>query len=224
MLYELAQLFSGKGPERRAHTRKTVTYPIRWMKGPDNIVDGFGQEISATGALFVLKDKPPEPEFTVTLKIAERTMTVRVQTVRHDQVTQDGTTWHRFATKFAGIAADDWDAVVRFCNDMPTEVASKAHEELKTAAKKEDDAFRLLPLAVQQQIVNTLIQANHLAPPGPGQAPLLRMTYSGVQKRGDQEIHRCHVHSRLEVDGEIRQYDTTFLIDSAGKVQVQSVR
>jgi hypothetical protein len=224
VLYELAQLFSGKGPERRAHQRKTVTYPIRWNKDENTVVDGFGQEISATGALFVLKDKPPQPEFTVTLKIAERTMTVRVQVIRHDQVTQEGTTWHRFATKFAGIAADDWDAVVRFCNDVPMETASKAAEELKSVSKKQDDAFRLLPLAVQQQIVNTLIQANHLAPPGPGQAPLLRMTYSGVQRRGDQEIHRCHVHSRLEVDGEIRQYDTTFLIDSSGRVQVQGSR
>ncbi|MGH7660816.1 MAG: PilZ domain-containing protein [Vulcanimicrobiaceae bacterium] len=224
MLYELAQLFSGKGAERRAHKRKTLTYPIRWMKDENTMIDGFGQEISATGALFVLKDKPPTPEFTVTLKIAERTMTIRVATVRHDQVTQDGTTWHRFATKFAGIAADDWDAVVRFCNDMPTEVESKASEELKSVKHKEDDAFRLLPLAVQQQVVNTLIQANHLAPPAPGQAPLLRMTYSGVTKRGDQEIHRCHVHSRLEVDGEIRQFDTTFLIDGAGRVQVQSSR
>lgn len=223
MLYELAQLFSGKGPERRAHNRKTTTYPIRWMKDENTVVDGFGQEISPTGALFVLKDKPPTPEFTVTLKIGERMMTVRVQTVRHDQVTQNGTTWHRFATKFAGIAADDWDAVVRFCSDMP-EPTNVAAEEIKNVKSKEDDAFRLLPLAVQQQVVNTLVQGHRLAQPAPGTAPLLRMTYSGVIKRGDQEIHRCHVHSRIDVEGEIRQYDTTFLIDSAGRVQVQSSR
>lgn len=222
MLYELAQLFSGK-PERRAHKRKELAYPIRWTKDESTVVDGFGQEISATGALFVLKDKPPTPDFTVTLKIGDRMMNVRVQTVRHDQVTQNGQTWHRFATKFAGIAADDWDAIVRFCNDMP-EPSNTAHEELKQTKTKEDDAFRLLPLAVQQQIVSTLVNANHLTPPAAGQAPLLRMTYSGVIKRGDQEIHRCHVHSRVDIDGEIRQFDTTFLIDQAGKVQVQSHR
>lgn len=193
------------------------------MKDENTVVDGFGQEISPTGALFVLKDKPPTPEFNVTLKLGERMMTVRVQMVRHDQVTQEGTTWHRFATKFAGISADDWDAVVRFCNDLP-EPTNVAAEEIKTTKTKEDDAFRLLPLAVQQQIVNTLVQNRRLAPPGPGQAPLLRMTYSGVIRRGDQEIHRCHVHSRIDVEGEIRQFDTTFLIDSAGKVQVQTSR
>lgn len=222
MLYELAQLFGGK-PERRAHQRKTATYPIRWMKDENTMVEGFGQEVSATGALFVLKDKPPTPEFTVTLKLGERTMTVRVQTVRHDQVTQNGTTWHRFATKFAGIAADDWDAVVRFCNDMP-EPTNAAADEIKQTKHKEDDAFRLLPLAVQQQIVSMLVQSRRLTQPAPGQAPLLRMTYSGVIRRADQEIHRCHVHSRIDVEGEIRQYDTTFLINSNGKVEIQTSR
>jgi len=193
------------------------------MKDENTVVDGFGQEVSPTGALFVLKDKPPTPEFTVTLKVGERTMTVRVQTVRHDQVTQDGTTWHRFATKFAGIAADDWDAIVRFCNDMP-EPTNVAHDEIKSSRSKEDDAFRLLPLAVQQQIVSMLVQNRRLAQPGAGQAPLLRMTYSGVIKRGDQEIHRCHVHSRIDIEGEIRQYDTTFLINSSGKVEIQTSR
>jgi hypothetical protein len=223
VLYELAQLFSGKPAERRAHQRKTATYPIRWVKDENSVVDGFGQEVSATGALFVLKEKPPAPEFTVTMKLGERTMTVRVQTVRHDQVTQQGQTWHRFATKFAGIAADDWDAVVRFCNDIP-EPTNQAHDDLKQVKEKADDAFRLLPLAVQQQIVGTLVQNHRLAPPAPGTAPLLRMTYSGVIRKGDQQIHRCHVHSRIDVEGEIRQYDTTFLIDGAGKVQVQTSR
>ncbi|MBV8601117.1 MAG: PilZ domain-containing protein [Candidatus Eremiobacteraeota bacterium] len=223
MLYELAKLFSGKGAERRGHKRKTLTYPIRWMKDENTPVDGAGQEISPTGALFILKEKPPNNEFTVTMKLGDRMMTVRVTSLRHDQLTQNGTTWHRFATKFSGIAADDWDAVVRFVNDMP-EPENKVADDLKNVVQKSDDAFRLLPLSVQNQIVDALVSANHLARPGPGQAPLLRMTYSGVARRGDQEIHRCHVHSRVDIEGEIRQYDTTFLIDGAGKVQVQGSR
>lgn len=224
MLYELAKIFGGsKGPERRGHERKTLTYPVRWNKDENTVVDGVGQEISATGALIVLKDKPPTPEFTVQMKIGERMMTIRLQVVRHDQVQNAGTTWHRFATKFAGISADDWDAIVRFCSGAPDPV-NKGADELKAVQNKSDDAFRLLPLAIQKQIVDTLVQSNHMSMPGPGQAPLLRMTYSGVIKRGAQEIHRCHVHSRIDVEGEIRQYDTTFLIDGTGKVQVQGAR
>jgi hypothetical protein len=224
VLYELAKIFGGsKGPERRGQERKTLTYPVRWNKDENTVVDGVGQEISATGALIVLKDKPPTPEFTVQMKIGERMMTVRLQVVRHDQVQNAGTVWHRFATKFAGISADDWDAVVRFCNGTPDPV-NKSTDELKAVQAKNDDAFRLLPLAIQQQIVNTLVQMNHMAMPGPGQAPLLRMTYSGVIKRGAQEIHRCHVHSRIDIEGEIRQYDTTFLIDGTGKVEVQGAK
>lgn len=223
MLYELAKIFSGKGPERRAHQRKTLTFPIRWMKDENTVVEGVGQEISATGAMLVLKDKPATPQFTVQMKIGERLMNVRVEVLRHDQVAQGGVTWHRFATKFAGISADDWDAVVRFCNDVPDPV-NKAAEDLKTVQAKSDDAFRLLPLSVQKQIVDTLVQANHLAQPGEGQAPLLRMTYSGMVRRGAQEIHRCHVHSRIDVEGEIRQFDTTFLIDGSGKVEVYGAK
>jgi hypothetical protein len=224
VLYELAKIFGGsKGPERRGHNRKTVTYPVRWNKDENTVVDGVGQEISATGALLVLKDKPPGNEFTAQMKIGDRMMTIRLQIVRHDQVQNGGTTWHRFATKFAGISADDWDAIVRFCNDAP-EPVNRGADELKAVQSKNDDAFRLLPLAIQQQIVNSLVQMNHMARPGPDQAPLLRMTYSGVVKRGAQEIHRCHVHSRIDVEGEIRQYDTTFLIDGAGKVEVQGAK
>jgi hypothetical protein len=221
VLYELAKIFTGKGPERRAHSRKTEPYPVRWMKDENTAVDGVGQEISPTGALFVLKDKPPTPEFTLSIRLGERVINVRVTTIRHDQVSQNGTTWHRFATKFSGIAADDWDTVVRWCSDMGDPV-NKAAEELKTAGRKDDDAFRLLPLSVQKQVIDTLVNGHRLARPPEGQAPLLRMTYSGVIRRGEQEIHRCHVHSRIDVEGEIRQFDTTFLIDNFGKVQVQS--
>lgn len=224
MLYELAKIFGGsKGPERRGHNRKTVTFPVRWNKDENTVVDGVGQEISATGAMIVLKDKPATPQFTVQMKINERMMTIRLEVVRHDQVQQAGTTWHRFATKFAGISADDWDAIVRFCDDAP-EPVNRGADELKAVQSKSDDAFRLLPLAIQKQIVDTLVRMNQMAMPGEGQAPLLRMTYSGIVKRGGQEIHRCHVHSRIDVEGEIRQYDTTFLIDPTGKVEVQGAK
>lgn len=225
MLYELAKMFSGKEAERRAHPRKATNYPVRWVKDAENNVhvDGVGIEISPTGALFVLKEKPPGQEFTVLIKLGERQVTARVVVTRHDAVNQGGATWHRFATKFGGIAADDWDAIVRYVSDA-ADPENKAADELRAVVQKEDDAFRLLPLAVQRQIVDTLVQSNRLFSPPEGQAPLLRMTYSGHTKRDGQEIHTCHVHSRVTIDGEIRQYDTTFLVDSSGKVQVKSSR
>ena len=227
MLYELAKMFSGKEAERRGHPRKAEKYPVRWVKDLENnvFVDGVGIEISPTGALFVLKEKPPGQEFTVVIQLGERQVRARVTVNRHDAVNQGGATWHRFATKFGGIAADDWDAIVRYVNNAAEPPESKAAEELKAVVQKADDAFRLLPLAVQKQIVDTLVETNRLFPPPEGQAPLLRMTYSGHSKKSDgQEVHTCHVHSRITVDGEIRQYETTFLVDSSGKVQVKSSR
>lgn len=133
-------------------------------------------------------------------------------------------TWHRFATKFAGIAADDWDAIVRFVHDEP-EPDEKGADEIRSAMQKEDNAFRLLPLAVQRQIVEILVGSNKLARPGEDQAPLVKMQYGGRTRHNGVEVHRCSVHSRIDVDGEIRQFDTTFLIESdTGKVTVQAGR
>jgi hypothetical protein len=224
VLYELAQLFTGmtgKGSDRRAHKRKTVPFAVRWLKDERTVVEGVGQEISPTGALVVLREKPARPDFTLAMKLGERTVTARVTTVRHDKVEQGGLTWHRFATKFAGIAADDWDAVVRFCGDE-VEPENKAHGQIKEIRGRDDDAFRLLPLSIQRQIVEALVKQNQLAEPAPGQAPLLKMTYGGRVKRKGREMHRCHVHSRIEVLGEIRQYDTPFYIDDFGKVYWQT--
>jgi hypothetical protein len=224
VLYELAQLFTGiagKGTDRRAHRRKTAVFPVRWMKDQQTFVEGVGQEISPVGALFVLRDKPAKPDFTIVLKVGERTMTVRVTALRHDKVLQGGLTWHRFATKFTGIAADDWDAVVRFCTDLP-DPENRAAGELAAKRGKDDDAFRLLPLSVQNQIVEALVKRNQLAQPAPGVAPLLRMTYLGTVKRRGLKMYRCHVHSRIDVSGEFRQYDTNFFIDDFGRVYVQN--
>lgn len=227
MFQELAKLFSGRdATDRRAHARKAVQYPARWVKdaASESYADGVGLEISPTGALFALKEKPPTDEFSLQFKLRERLITARVTVLRHDQSVQGGTTWHRFATKFAGIAADDWDAVVRFIEDEP-EPDDKGIDEIKAAMRKEDDAFRLLPLAVQRQIVDLLVQNNKLARPADGQAPLLKMQYSGHARHSGVEVHRCNVHSRITIDGEMRQYDTTFLIEAAtGKVSVQSSR
>lgn len=62
MFQELAKLFSGKDAnDRRSHERKAVQYPARWVKdaASESYAEGVGLEISPTGALFALKEKPP---------------------------------------------------------------------------------------------------------------------------------------------------------------------
>jgi len=81
------------------------------------------------------------------------------------------------------------------------------------------DAYRLLPLAIQQKIVEKLVEQKKLEAPKPGVQPLLKLFYGGVSKKPDgATLHRFNVHSRIKVNDEVMAYDTRFLIDEAGNI------
>ena len=73
---------------------------------------------------------------------------------------------------------------------MP-EVGNKAAAEL-AAMDKNDDAYRMLPMRVQQHVLDALIRLGRLDMPQANQQPLLRMSHLGTDK-GKQ---RLAVHSR----------------------------
>jgi hypothetical protein len=223
VLSEIAKLFTGKSGDRRAHPRKVVKYAVWWPKPDAQPVQGVGLEVSPTGALFVLREKPPDGDFNIIMQLGERRLGVRVSPLRHDDVPQGATTWYRFATKYSGISADDWDFIVRFVHDQP-EPDTKGSAEIKAAMAQTDDSFRLLPLAIQQRIVEILVTTNKLTPPPEGAAPLLKMDYAGVIRKGEKQVHRFHVHSRVNTSDEVQAFDTTFLIDQDGHVSIQSSR
>jgi len=86
-------------------------------------------------------------------------------------------------------------------------------------AAQSDDAYRLLPLAIQSKIVQTLVTSGKLEAPKPGQTPLLKLFYGGLVKQaGKAPGHRFNVHSRVVKDGEVFAYDSRFLVDDAGNV------
>jgi len=71
---------------------------------------------------------------------------------------------------------------LRFCKNFnaPT---NKAAEELMAMAGADDDAYRLLPLRVQERVVAALIGAGRLAANSRPESPLLRMSYAGKRAR-----------------------------------------
>jgi hypothetical protein len=118
---------------------------------------------------------------------------------------------------FEGIAADDWDAVVRFCKNFNAP-ANKAAEELAAMAGGDDDAYRLLPLRIQERVVLVLVGAGRLATNSRPENPLLRMSYAGKTNAG---AHRLAVHSRRHEDGDALQFDSVLIVDEAGDVQLE---
>jgi len=215
MLNELFRWMSDKKTDRRASDRKRVQFPIGVVRG-DEIVSGVGTEISLNGLFFATKIKPPA-SFNVVMDVAGKRIRCRLTTVRTESAMRDNQQWHMVAATFEGIAADDYDAIVRFVKDIP-EPENKAQSEIAKAAAEGDNAYRLLPMPVQKRIVDLLIGSGRLAPGSDPRNPLLRMSYLG-SKNGK---HRFAVHSRKTVADEIRAFDSAFIVDDEGVVTLEN--
>jgi hypothetical protein len=215
---ELTKLFSGQRKERRHSPRKKVRFNISWIKGPNEYMPGVGMEISLNGLLWATKTPPGAPDFDIIMDIGGRKIRTRLKSARSGTILRENQQWTLLGCTFSGIAADDYDALVRFSKDM-REPENKAAKEL-AALDRTDDAYRMLPMRVQQRVLDALIRLGRLDMPQPNQQPLLRMSSLGSDK-GKQ---RLAVHSRLAAGhGEDQQsFDSVIVIDETGMVKVES--
>jgi hypothetical protein len=219
MISELVKWF-GRRDDRRAFDRRTERY-VAIYRAEGQEVQAIGMDISATGLQFVAKIRPSTQNVNMTLVLKERRVPVRVATRRIQTTVKDGETVFVIAAQFTGVAADDWDAIVRFVNGAP-EPQNVAKQELRAKAGSDDDAYRMLPLAVQQELVRQLVRARRLSPPTEGQHPLLRLRYTGNRARNDGSTqHRVVVHSRIRIGDETLAYDTAFLLEENGSVTME---
>src|SRR6516225_7079649 len=112
---------------------------------------GIGVEISPNGLMFLMPEKIEHKEYNLVLRIADHKIPVRVRNVRNDQVSHHGRMWNRYMFEFLGVAADNWDRICRYVNDE-AEPVDRRKMQNQEMAKHPDDAYRLLPMAIQQKI------------------------------------------------------------------------
>lgn len=222
MLGDLVDWFLGRSGDRRQYSRRAVAFHVWWQAGtaPDTLHAAIGTEISPNGLQFIISEKIPANEFNLIIRLEDKKMPVRVRSVRSDQVQHNGKTWNRYMGEFIGIAADNWDRIVRFVNHQnePEDRRKMQNQEMQ---RQPDDAYRLLPMAIQEKIVKMLVEKNRVAAPQPGQTPLLKLFYGGLVKRaGKSPAHRINVHSRIQVKDELLAYDTRFLVEDDGTVTI----
>ncbi len=217
MFNEITKLFATKQKERRAFPRKKVRLNLQWIKGPAEYIPGVVTEMSLNGLLFATKIAPPDKQFDVILDIGSRKVRLRLNVARGGTVPRGGEMWSVYGCSFSGVAADDYDAIARMLNNQG-ELTNKAQQEL-AAIDKNDDAYRMLPMRVQQRVLDTLVRLGRLEMPPPNHQPLLRMNHLGTQA-GKQ---RVAVHSRIPggADGP-QSFDSILIIDEAGLVKVES--
>ena len=217
MFNELTKLFSGQKKERRQFPRKKVRFNIAWVKGKE-LIPGIGMEISQSGCLLATKNPPDTPDFDVVMEIERRKIRLRLKTARKGTILRESQQWTLLGCSFSGVAADDYDALVRFCKDMK-ESENKAAREL-ASMDKTDDAYRMLPMRVQQRVLDVLIHMGRLDMPQANQQPLLRMHSMG----NEGGKHRLGVHSRIAGGhgSDPQTFDSVIIIDESGNVKVES--
>jgi hypothetical protein len=216
MLNELVKRLGAGKSDRRGAARVRKRYEMAWER-EGALVPGVGLEISEKGLLFATREAPAGARVDVAIDLHGHRLRARVKVARHGVIERDGVHWELIAAVYEGIAADDWDEIVRFCKNRPAP-RNRGAEELAQRAGADDDAYRLLPLRVQERVVAALVAAGRLNPHADAKNPLLRMSYAGTFKGGSL---RLDVTSRRVTDDEVLQFDSSVLIDDAGHVHLE---
>ncbi len=216
---DVIEWFLSRAGDRRQYKRRAGAFHVWYEPANGSPVQALGTEISPNGLLFAIGTTIDRPEFQIAIGLRNKRFPARVKIVRADKVDFKGQMLNRYACEFTGIAADWWDLVVRYVNDEP-EAADRRKIQNQEMSERVDDAYGLLPAAVQSKIVEMLVQRKRLEPPKPGQTPLLKLFYGGLQKQDGKPVHRFNVHSRVMVNGEAVAYDTRFLVGDDGSVKI----
>jgi hypothetical protein len=218
-LPELLAWFTGKEVNRRKFPRKKKGYRATYtLDGGQTMHPAIGLDISGGGMCFLTQTDVENPEFEVRATLDQRAVRMRVKTVWKDKVTHAGKAVTRYGVRYSGIPADDWDAVMRYSTDKPAEGdANKAQEELTAVKMSEDDAARLIPMALQRKLLDMLVSRNRLAKPDGKSTPLVQYFYSGLVRYQNKPMHRLTIQSKVVRDDGTDMYETRFLFDETGE-------
>jgi hypothetical protein len=216
-MLELLTWFAGKPENRRRYPRRSGGFRV-WFANQAGWTQLSGVDISASGMGVISPSKFPKDEINLRIVVEAKSILARAKQVWCIPGTLQGKPVYRYGVQYTGIAADDWDALVRFCNSEAVNVENKAQKELEMVRMQADDVARLIPTRLQERLLAMLVQARRLAPLEKEKTPLVQYAYGGVVKRAGKQFHRLQIHSRVvdELSGQATTYDTRFLFDDSG--------
>ncbi len=220
MINDLITFFTGSPQNRRKYARRSGPFPA-WVAVGSQWTHCACLDISGSGIGVVVPAALPE-EANFRVQLEGRNVVIRARRIWQQPGTAQGKPAWRYGLAFTGISADDWDAVVRFCNNDAVAVENKAQRELELVRMQADDVARLIPKKLQDQMLALLLSRGRLAPRAVKTA-LAPYSYGGVVQRSGRALHRLSIHSRVNdsLTGEARTFDTRFVFDDqGGDVQV----
>ena len=216
MLPELLAWFTGKEQNRRKFPRKRKPYRAAYSLDGKSTRAAIGLDISGGGLCVITQEPVRQDEFEVRIELDARSVRVRAKIVWHDNVQHQGRKVWRYGMRFVGIAADDWDAIMRYTTDRPVEETNKAQEELSAVRMTPDDAARLLPRELQTRLLQMLVERGRLAPLT-DRVPLVQYFYSGIVRHDDRLVHRLVIQSKVVGPERDDLFETRFVFDESGK-------
>ena len=216
-MLELLTWFAGKPENRRRYPRRAGGFRV-WFATESGWTNAGGIDISASGMGLIAPAKFAKDEVNLRIVIENKAILARAKQVWCIPGTLQGKPVYRYGMQYTGIGADDWDALVRFCNSEAVVIENKAQKELEMVRLQADDVARLIPTRLQDRLLTMLVQARRLAPLDKEKTPLVQYAYGGVLKRAGKQLHRLQIHSRVhdELTGETIAHDTRFLFDDSG--------
>jgi hypothetical protein len=217
MLPELLAWFTGKEVNRRKFPRKRKPYRATYSLDGKSQRPAIGIDISGGGMCILTQEETAKGDFDVRATLEQRTVHMRVRVVWSDNVMHQGKTVWRYGLRYMGIPADDWDAIIRYTTGHNVAEANKAQEELVAVRMNEDDAARLIPLALQNKLLQMLVERGRLAPLDSKQTALVQYFYSGLVRHEGKPMHRLTIQSKIVGPEGDEMYETRFLFDENGE-------
>lgn len=218
MLPELLAWFTGKDVNKRKYPRKRRPYRATYSLDGKTQRPAIGLDLSGGGCCILTQENVAPKEFELRAVIDDRTVRLRAKSVWTDNVTHQGRRVWRYGMQFTGIPADDWDAIIRYTTDKPVADSNRAVEDLTKVRLTPDDTARLLPLVLQNRLLNMLVQRDRLAPLDDRVTPLVQYFYSGVVKHNGKPMHRLTIQSKVvNPEGKPETFETQFVFDDTGQ-------
>jgi PilZ domain len=193
MLSGLRAWFTGKDINKRKYVRRRKPFRASYSLDGKVQKSAIGLDISGGGCQIITQEPVIQPEFEMWAVIDDRTVKFRARSLWGDNVTYQGKKVYRYGLQFTGIAADDWDAIVRYASDRVVAEPNKAAQEIARVRMTPDDTARLIPLALQNRMLAMLVQKGWLAPLEVHVNPLVQFFYSGIARHDGRPMHKLTI-------------------------------
>jgi hypothetical protein len=144
---------------------------LKDFKGRD-AVPGIGIELSGGGLQFLLEHRI-EHQCSLAFEINGQRMRANILVVQADNYAFKEKIWQRHRAKFVSLLETDFNAMIEFTHAHSEEPVTTASETvqrpvLRDAAPKTSigalESYDMLPLRVQEAIVQKLVAMNRLMP------------------------------------------------------------